>query len=107
VKVQAGARRLGSRLRVNPTGKVERPLHVRSHHAHESREAIAKEFGVTRFAEVAWHPRYNVAPSQVVEAIISVDGEKRLGPMRWGFVSPTVEEPKLALDRNSPARAEL
>jgi putative SOS response-associated peptidase YedK len=47
------------------------------------REAIAKEFGVTRFAEVDWHPSYNVAPSQIVETIISVNGEKRLGPMRW------------------------
>ncbi len=60
------------------------------------REAIAKEFGVTRFAEVDWHPRYNVAPSQIVETIISVNGEKRLGPMRWGFVSPTGKEPKIA-----------
>jgi hypothetical protein len=33
-------------------------------------------FGVTRFAEVDWHPRYNVAPSQIVETSISVDGEK-------------------------------
>jgi hypothetical protein len=30
------------------------------------------------------------------ETIISVEGEKRLGPMRWGFVSPTAKEPKLA-----------
>ena len=60
------------------------------------REAIAKEFGVTRFAEVDWHPHYNVAPSQIVETIISVNGERRLGPMRWGFVSPTATEPKLA-----------
>jgi putative SOS response-associated peptidase YedK len=28
--------------------------------------------------------------------IITVDGEKRLGPMRWGFVSPTAKEPKVA-----------
>src|SRR6185312_1836417 len=52
------------------------------------REAIANEFGVTRFAEVDWHPRYNVAPSQIVETIISVNGDKRLVPMRWGFVPP-------------------
>jgi putative SOS response-associated peptidase YedK len=39
------------------------------------------------------HPRCNVAPSQVVETIISVNGEKRLGPMRWGFVSPTAASP--------------
>jgi putative SOS response-associated peptidase YedK len=57
------------------------------------REAITKEFGVTRFAEADWHPRYNVALSQIVETIISVEGEKRLGPMRWGFVSPTAKEP--------------
>jgi len=52
----------------------------------QPREAIAKEFGVTRFADVDWRPRHNVAPSQIVETIISVDGEKRLGPMPWGFV---------------------
>ena len=34
--------------------------------------------------------------SQIVETIISVNGEKRLGLMRWGFVSPTAKEPKLA-----------
>jgi putative SOS response-associated peptidase YedK len=66
------------------------------------REAIANEFGVTRFAEVGWHPRYNVAPSQSVETIISVHGEMRLGPRRWGFVSPTAKEPKLALIRRGP-----
>jgi putative SOS response-associated peptidase YedK len=62
----------------------------------QPREAIAKEFGVTRFADVDWRPRHNVAPSQIVETIISVDGEKRLGPMRWGLVSPAAKEPKLA-----------
>jgi len=36
------------------------------------------------------------ARSQIVETIISVNGEKRLGPMRWGFVPPTTKEPKLA-----------
>jgi putative SOS response-associated peptidase YedK len=54
------------------------------------REAIAKES-----AEVDWHPRYNVAPSQIVETIISVNGEKRLGPMRWGFTSTAGKEPKI------------
>ena len=58
-------------------------------------EAIAKEFGVTRFGEVDWLPRYNVAPSQIVETIISVNGEKRLGPMRWAPSRPA-REPTLA-----------
>jgi putative SOS response-associated peptidase YedK len=60
------------------------------------REAIAAEFGVTRFAEVDLRARYNVAPSQIVEAIIQVDRDKRLGPMKWGFLSPTAKDPKLA-----------
>jgi len=49
------------------------------------REAIAAEFGVTRFVDVDLGPRFNVAPSQAVEAIVRADGELRLGRMRWGF----------------------
>jgi putative SOS response-associated peptidase YedK len=60
------------------------------------REAIAEEFGVSPFVNVDLRPRYNVAPSQLVEAVIRVGDEKRLGPMRWGFVSPRAEDPKLA-----------
>jgi hypothetical protein len=47
------------------------------------REALAKEFGVTRFAEVDSHARYKAAPSQVVETIVAMNGEKCLGPIRW------------------------
>jgi len=57
---------------------------VRTYHAHKPSRRDCHEFGVTRFAEVDWHPGYNVAPSQIVETIISVHGEMRLGPMRWG-----------------------
>jgi putative SOS response-associated peptidase YedK len=56
---------------------------VGSHHM-QPREAIAKEFGVTRFADVDWRPRHNVAPSQIIR-----DHHLRQrapGPMRWGFV---------------------
>lgn len=60
------------------------------------REAIAQEFGVTRFTNVDLRPRYNVAPSQNVEAIIRIDGGKRLRPMRWGFLSTSRKDPKLA-----------
>jgi putative SOS response-associated peptidase YedK len=48
---------------------------------------------VTRFD---WRPCYNVASSQIVETIISVNGEKRPAPMYWGFVSTAAKEPKLA-----------
>jgi putative SOS response-associated peptidase YedK len=42
-------------------------------------EAITEEFGVTRFVNVDLRPRYNVAASQNVEAIIRAGDEKRLG----------------------------
>jgi len=60
------------------------------------REVLAEEFGVSRFVNVDLRPRFNVAPSQHVETIIRAGGEKRLGPMRRGFVSPTTKDPNLA-----------
>ncbi len=61
-----------------------------------SREVLAEEFGVARFVNVDLRPRYNIAPSQTVEAIIRDGEEKRLGPMRWGFTSLSAKESKLA-----------
>lgn len=58
------------------------------------REVLADEFGVSRFINVDLRPRYNVAPSQFVETLIQVGDEKRLGPMRWGFVLPDAEASK-------------
>ena len=48
---------------------------------------------MSRFINVDLRPRYNVAPSQTVEAIIRLGAEKRLGPMRWGFVSSSAKDP--------------
>ncbi len=50
-------------------------------------EVLAKEFGITTFVNVDLNPRYNVAQSQHVEAIIRHGEEGRLGPMRWGFAA--------------------
>jgi putative SOS response-associated peptidase YedK len=60
------------------------------------REAIAAEFGVTRLAAFDFRPRYNVTPGESVATIIRAGDEKRLGPMRWGFVSASAKDPKLA-----------
>jgi putative SOS response-associated peptidase YedK len=35
-----------------------------------SRRVLASEFGITTFVNVDLSPRYNIAPSQPVEAII-------------------------------------
>jgi len=61
-----------------------------------SREVIAAQFGVTRFVNVDLRPRYNIAPTQPVEAIVRDGTEKRLGPMRWGFASSSPKDPKAA-----------
>jgi putative SOS response-associated peptidase YedK len=59
------------------------------------REVLAEEFGVVRFADVDLRPRYNIAPSQTVEAILRDGVEKRLELMRWGFTPSFAKEPKL------------
>jgi Domain of unknown function (DUF4124) len=88
----------GFSLHVSSTGMVEPQAKCGRVTRTSPRETIAKESGVTRFAEVDC----NVAPSQIVETIISINGEKRLGPMRWGFVSLTAKEPK---PRSRPDRS--
>jgi len=60
------------------------------------REVLAEEFCVSRFVNVDLRARYNVAPSRNLETIIRGGDEKRMGPMRWGFVSPTAKDSKLA-----------
>jgi hypothetical protein len=73
---------------------------------------------LTRFAEVDWHPRYNVAPSQTVETIISTNGEKRLehrstvesrtgrdsGPLRPGHGPGFLQDSCISADRASRRR---
>ena len=44
-----------------------------------SREVLAGEFGIAQFVNVDLGPRYNIAPSQTVEAIILDGPKKRLG----------------------------
>lgn len=59
-----------------------------------NRDVIASEFGVVQFVNVDLSPRYNIAPSQNIEAIIRDGEDKRLGPMRWGFtISATAPTP--------------
>jgi putative SOS response-associated peptidase YedK len=60
-----------------------------------SREVLAEEFRVAEFVNVDLHPRYNIAPTQPVEAIVRDGEQKRLGPMRWGFAAAATG-PRLA-----------
>ena len=51
-----------------------------------SPDALAERFAVATVKLEAAQPRYNVAPSTQVPAVIEHDGDRRLGPIRWGFV---------------------
>ena len=51
-----------------------------------SPEVLAERFGVDEVRTDALEPRYNVAPSTDVYAVIEHAGRRRLGTLRWGFV---------------------
>ena len=51
-----------------------------------SPDDLAERFQVDEVRLEASQPRYNVAPSTSVPAVIDHQGERRLGAMRWGFV---------------------
>lgn len=51
------------------------------------RSVLADEFGIAEFVNVDLAPRYNIAPSQMVEAMVRDGAAVRLGPMRWGFAN--------------------
>jgi putative SOS response-associated peptidase YedK len=46
------------------------------------RAVLVDQFGVAQFVNVDLRPRYNVAPSQIVEAIIGNGAEGRGGSVR-------------------------
>ncbi|MFB5193023.1 SOS response-associated peptidase [Alicyclobacillus fastidiosus] len=47
---------------------------------------IVAYFGITEY-DYAIPPRYNIAPSQRIPAVITgTDGERRIGPLSWGLI---------------------
>jgi len=57
-----------------------------------SAERLASIFAASDTTAGALRPRYNVAPSTPVPAILRTDG-RRLGMLRWGFVPPWARGP--------------
>ncbi len=48
-------------------------------------EEVLREFAINT-SQYTDRPRYNVAPGQLVTAIISSHGERRIGPLKWGLI---------------------
>jgi putative SOS response-associated peptidase YedK len=47
---------------------------------------IEKEFKVGKLNELSFAPRYNIAPAQMVPAILEADGERAARELRWGLI---------------------
>jgi len=60
------------------------------------REALSDEFPGVELGDMELRPRYNIAPSQTVEAIIRDEAALRLAPMRWGFTPAFAKDPTFA-----------
>ncbi|QJC52359.1 SOS response-associated peptidase [Paenibacillus albicereus] len=68
-------------------------------------EELMLRFLIGQGGAADYEPRYNIAPAQMVLAIIH-DGEKnRLGELKWGLVPPWADDPKIG-SRMLNARSE-
>jgi len=47
------------------------------------------------YEHTPFKPRYNVAPTQMVPAIIGHDGKRRLGELRWGLIPSWAKDAKI------------
>jgi putative SOS response-associated peptidase YedK len=66
---------------------------------------IASHFGLDGAAD--WQPRYNIAPTQTILAVLNRDGRTAI-PMRWGLVPPwagTGGRPSSTPARRRPTRS--
>src|SRR5579883_496480 len=62
-------------------------------------QRLAEKFGIRiqDVPEMFNHPRFNVAPSQMVPAVrVEADGERHLAALRWGFVPSWSKDGKIA-----------
>lgn len=56
---------------------------------------LALDFSVDVVPDVVYQPRYNIAPSQPVLAIVSHGEQRRLGHLRWGLVPSWAKDPSI------------
>jgi len=72
---------------------------------HHAGDAIVERFAIERMLFDV-HPRYNIAPSQRVGAVvIGDDGRRELRPLQWGLVPFWADDPSIG-NRMINARAE-
>lgn len=69
------------------------------------REQIKKEFKAVVGKSAADEPRYNVAPSQMIDAVLNHEGERILSRLKWGLVPSWAKDAEIG-SRLINARAE-
>lgn len=48
---------------------------------------VEKEFKVGRLNPNLFEPRYNIAPRQIITAVVETDGERAVGEFQWGLIT--------------------
>ncbi len=49
-------------------------------------KTIKKEFKVDSLQDTILKPRYNIAPTQTIAAVLESDGERIIEGLRWGLI---------------------
>ncbi len=68
-------------------------------------DEIARRFQVANRFPDSYYPRYNIAPTQPVLAVISDGKQNRIGYLRWGLIPPWAKDEKIG-NKLINARAE-
>ncbi|MBA2621866.1 MAG: SOS response-associated peptidase [Acidobacteria bacterium] len=55
-------------------------------------EQIKKEFKVSTSGALAFEPRYNIAPAQIIDAVLDGQEGRILAPLKWGLVPSWAKE---------------
>jgi putative SOS response-associated peptidase YedK len=58
-------------------------------------EEVEKEFKVGRLNPKLFEPRFNIAPTQIVRAVIEADGERIVSGLKWGLIPSWAKDDKI------------
>ena len=58
-------------------------------------EELMARYGVEQLT-FEYQPRYNIAPTQMISAVIDTQGERRIGQLRWGLIPSWAKDEKIA-----------
>ncbi len=68
-------------------------------------EEIKKEFKVGKLNPTLFEPRYNIAPTKIIPAVLETEGERIVNALRWGLIPSWAKDGKIG-SKMINARAE-